>query len=195
MIEASHIEKLFSPFLERLTSADLREKVVACWVEGCRQGGWDSLDELESMPFTLVTDSRGVNFIEHTLAVTAGAIALYEAQKAHYRSMPFTVDMDILIAGGILHDVGKLLEVEKYQRLDGSHGYRASRSGRFARHPVSGAILAGKVGLSEDILHIIACHAKEGEGRPQRVETILVHQADFATFNPLVYMNKNELLS
>jgi putative nucleotidyltransferase with HDIG domain len=195
MINAQDIERLFGPFLDRLTRPGLREKIVECWVLGCEQGGWESVGELEDMPFTLVTDPRGVNFIEHTLAVTEGAIALVQAQRAHYRHLPFAVDMDYLIAGGLLHDVGKLLEVERYQKPDGSRGYRTSRSGRFARHPVSGAILAGRVGLDEDILHMIACHAKEGEGRPQRVETILIHQADFATFNPLVFLNKGDLLS
>jgi hypothetical protein len=43
-------------------------------------------------------------------------------------------------------------------------------------------------------LNTIACHAKEGDGRPQRLETVLIHQADFATFNPLVMMQKDLLI-
>jgi predicted hydrolase (HD superfamily) len=62
------------------------------------------------------------------------------------------------------------------------------------RHPISGAILAAEVDLPEEIVNVIACHAKEGEGRPQMVETIFVHQADFATFNPLVMMTKGTLI-
>jgi len=46
----------------------------------------------------------------------------------------------------------------------------------------------------DTILNTIACHAKEGEGRPQVIETILIHQADFATFNPLVMMNGGTLI-
>jgi hypothetical protein len=41
---------------------------------------------------------------------------------------------------------------------------------------------------------VIACHAKEGEGCPQVVETVLIHQADFATFDPLVMMERNTLI-
>jgi putative nucleotidyltransferase with HDIG domain len=195
MITHADIEALFRPFLARIGNADLRGKVVETWVRGCKAGGWESVADLEQMPFTLVTDARGVSFVEHTLAVTEGAIALYEAQRAHYRHLPFAVDMDYLVAGGLLHDVGKLLEVERFTRPEGDNGYRTSRSGRFARHPVSGAVLAGQVGLDDDVQHMIACHAKEGEGRPQRVETVLIHQADFATFNPLVLLNKGELLT
>ena len=101
------------------------------------------------------------------------------------------VNMDHLIAGGLLHDVGKLLEIEK----DGSGGYKKSRNGMCARHPISGAILAGKAGLPDEIINIIACHAKEGEGRPQVVETILIHQVDFACFNPLVMLAGGKLIT
>ena len=40
----------------------------------------------------------------------------------------------------------------------------------------------------------VACHAKEGDGRPQVPETVLIHQADFATFNPLVMSSKGLLI-
>jgi len=54
--------------------------------------------------------------------------------------------------------------------------------------------LAAEVNLPQEIVNIIACHAKEGDGRPQMLETVFVHQADFATFNPLVMMTKNTLI-
>jgi hypothetical protein len=49
--------------------------------------------------------------------------------------------------------------------------------------------------LPPSVVNVIACHAKEGEGRPQRIETILVHQADFATFDPLVALQKKTLIT
>ena len=50
-------------------------------------------------------------------------------------------------------------------------------------HPLVRA-LAAEVGLPEEVLNCIGCHAKEGEGAPKTLETILIHQADFATFDP-----------
>lgn len=191
MIGADDIRKLFGELLEMITDDDLRDKVVATWVDGCREGGWTSVDALLGMPFTLLTDTRGINFIEHTLAVTWGALGLLEAQEKSYDGdLPYPVSRDVLIAGGLLHDVGKLLEIEP----DGSGGYRKSYSGKIARHPISGTILAARNGLSGPVLNTIACHAKEGDGRPQRLETVLIHQADFATFNPLVMMQKDLLI-
>ena len=164
--------------------------MVEAWFLGCERGKWHNVSELKDMPFTLLTETRGVNFIEHTIAVTEGALALAEAQINTYNQLPYTINIDRLVAGGLLHDVGKLMEIEK----DGSGGYRKSHSGKCARHPISGAILAAEVGLDEEMVNTIACHAKEGDGRPQVIETVLIHQADFATFNPLVMLEKSQLI-
>lgn len=190
MITSKDIEKVFSAQLSKIQDQELRKKVVDVWVMGCKRAGWESIDELEKMPFTLLADTRGVNFIEHTIAVTEGALALAKAQTETYREVPYKIDFDRLIAGGLLHDVGKLLEIER----DGKGGYRKSHSGMCARHPISGAILAAQAGLDEEMINTIGCHAKEGEGRPQVVETVFIHQADFATFNPLVMLGKSLLI-
>jgi len=190
MIERHAIEELFTEHLGMIKDAKLRAQVVDVWHMGCQEGNWHSIEQLRQMPFTLLTDARGVNFIEHTLAVTAGAIALAEAMRKHYARLPHAIDSDRLIAGGLLHDVGKLVEIEP----DGKGGWRKSLSGKCARHPISGAMLAARAGVPQRVINVIACHAKEGEGRPQVIETILVHQADFATFNPLVMMNAGTLI-
>jgi putative nucleotidyltransferase with HDIG domain len=190
MITKDDIQKLFSAQLAKITDAKLRDQVVAVWVAACKQGGWETVDQLEAMPFTLLTETHGINFIEHTIAVTDGAEALGKAQQATYRRLPYRIDMDRLIAGGLLHDVGKLLEIES----DGAGGWRKSRNGMCARHPISGAILVGAAGLSDELVNTVACHAKEGDGRPQVIETVLIHQADFATFNPLVMLQKGHLI-
>lgn len=189
MIDAGHIRELFKDHIKQISNQELARSVVSVWVKACAQGNWQSVKELKEMPFTLLTDTKGINLIEHTLAVTEGAINLAKAQQKYYSKVPYPVNMDRLIAGGLLHDVGKLMESEKY---DG--GYRKSYSGKCARHPISGAILAAQEGLSEEIVNTIACHAKEGDGRPQVFETVLIHQADFATFNPLVMMAKDHLI-
>ena len=190
MIKREEIEAALKEMLDLIEDDALRAKVVDAWMLGIAQGGWESMDQLREMPFTLVADTRGVNFIEHTLAVTASAVGIAKSQLTHYAKMPYAVDMDRLVAGGLLHDVGKLKEIER--RDDGTHG--RSRSGQLERHPISGAVLAAEAGLPEEIVNIVACHAKEGEGRHQVVETVFIHQADFATFNPLVMMSDGKLI-
>ena len=190
MIADQDIRQLFAPILERIGDTDIRERTVKAWTLACQRGGWESVDDLKRVPFTLLTNTRGVNFIEHTIAVTEGAYGLARSQEAAYHEMPYKIDYDRLLAGGLLHDVGKLLEFEP----DGAGGYHKSRCGMCARHPISGTYVAHEVGLPDEILNTIACHAKEGDGRPQCVETVLIHQADFGTFNPLVMMEKGTLI-
>jgi putative nucleotidyltransferase with HDIG domain len=190
MIGEKDIEGLFAKELARIGDAALRRKVVRTFVLACQRGRWESVGDLKKMPFTLLTETHGVNFIEHTIAVTVGAAALGRAQTEAYAVTPYAIDFDRLYAGGLLHDVGKLLEIEP----DGKGGFRKSLAGKHARHPISGAIVATECGLPGEIVNIIVCHAKEGEGRPQVVEAVLIHQADFATFDPLVMKQKGLLI-
>ncbi len=198
MINEADLRGLFSSVLERIGNPDLRAKVVKTWLLACERGGWKSVDDLRQMPFTLLTNCHGINFIQHTLAVTEGAYGLAKAQEAAYLSgshplpkLPYQIDYDRLLVGGLLHDVGKLLEVER----DGKGGFRKSRSGTCLRHPISGTTLAHEAGIRDEaVLNTIACHAKEGEGAPKCLETVLIHQADFATFDPLVMKDKGGLI-
>ena len=190
MIEARDIELLFKKQLEGIQDRELRNNVVKTWVLACERGKWESIEALRKIPFTLLTETHGVNFIEHTIAVTESAVALGRAQVETYASLPYKIDFDRLYAGSLLHDVGKLMEYEP----DGSGGYRMTLFGKYTRHPVSGAILAKECEVPQDILNTIVCHAREGDGRPQVVEAVFIHQADFATFNPLMMKQKGLLI-
>ncbi len=190
MITNQDIEGLFHKQLSAIEDPTTRDRTVATWVEAARLGGWQSVEDLKVIPFTLLTKTHGISLVDHTIAVTEGAMALARAQTNAYARMPYEVNLDRLIAGGLLHDVGKLVETEKNEK----GGFRKSRKGMYARHPISGAILAAKCGLPDDIVNTIACHAKEGDGAPKVLETVLIHQADFATFDPLVMLEKGQLI-
>ncbi len=92
------------------------------------------------------------------------------------------VDMDVLLAGAILADVGKLLEYES----DGAGGSRESLRGRYLRHPFTGVALAMECGLPDAVSHIVATHAGEGNMVARTTEAWIVHHADFMTFEPFV---------
>jgi len=184
----NYFQTIFKDLLDKIQDKDIQEKVVLVLTEAAIQGKWD-IEDIEKIPFTLLTDTKGINLIEHTRAVTYGALGLADALTNNYKNMPFEINYDFLIAGGILHDVGKFIEIEKDKDR-----HIKGRRGRMLRHPISGAILAAKFSLPEEIQNIIANHAKEGEGRPQRIETVLIHQADFATFNPMKMLVSNNLI-
>lgn len=171
------IETAF-PQISRINEPDLRKRVVRCWDEAMRRGGWE-LDDLEKIPFSLLAPTVGVSLAAHTRAVTDSSLALGKVLDKAYRHI-FRINFDHLAAGGLLHDVGKPLE---YRRTES--GYGVSENGRLLRHPISGAALAAELGLPPAVQHIIAVHSKEGDGGYRSPEAWIVHHADFVNFEPL----------
>lgn len=185
------IEKTFKIWLEKIKDEKIKESVIKTYILAIKKSKFKDFDEVKKMPFTILTDSKGISFIEHTLTVTYGAYHLAMAQKEYYKNLPYKINFDHLIAGALLHDIGKLLEIEP----DEKGGYKKSRFGKILRHPMSGLLLASEAQVPDEVLNIIGCHAKEGEGAPKVVETIFIHQADFATFDPLVLLDKGNLIT
>jgi putative nucleotidyltransferase with HDIG domain len=137
------------------------------------------MKELESIPFTLLIPDCKINLVTHTRAVTQTALKVADVIQDFYKAK-VDVNIDLLIAGGILHDVGKVLE---YTREGGKTV--KSRTGRLVRHPFAGAALAYKHGLPQEVVHIIATHAGEGDGGYRSVEAVIIHYADFINFESL----------
>jgi putative nucleotidyltransferase with HDIG domain len=173
----AEIRKLF-PEIEQIRDRDLQDRVVTCWEEAMEKGGW-KIEDLKSIPFTLLIPDCSINIIVHTRAVTQTAIKVAGALKEFYKDR-VDIDSDLLIAGAILHDVGKILE---YARFEGKVG--KSRTGKLLRHPFSGAALAYKHGLPEEVIHMIATHAREGDGGYRTTEAVIIHYADFINFESL----------
>jgi putative nucleotidyltransferase with HDIG domain len=154
------------PEIHDIQNTSLRTAVVRVWLLAVQKGGWQTIDDI---PFTLLTSTERT-LIDHTRTVTRMAMAI-----ARERS---DLDMDTIIAGGLVHDVGKLLE---YQRkgstiVKSDHGQRI-------RHPVSGYALACEAGVPEAVAHIIAVHSTEGEKVQRSREAIVIHHCDFIDFD------------
>ena len=93
------------PEFNLIVDADLRERTIQTWELGMREGGW-TLAALARMPFSLLINPCPVNFIEHTRAVAQMAIKSAEVIIELYGER-VPVNMDVLISGGILRDVGE----------------------------------------------------------------------------------------
>ncbi len=166
------------PQIESIADADLKKKTVRCLDLALKRGGWIA-DDLEKIPFTLLIKECPVSLAQHTRAVTdlsLKAYAIFSQEYANY----YTLNRDLLLAGALLHDVGKILE---YKRENGE--YSKSASGKILRHPFSGANLAAECGLPDEVVHIIAVHAHEGDAGYRTPEARIVNHADFMNFEPL----------
>ncbi len=165
------------PEINLIKDEGLRAKVVKVWEEALTRGGW-KVDDMDKIPFTLLIKECNISFCEHTRGVTKTAIAMANAISETYGER-ITINMDYLTAGAILHDVGKLLEYKK-----GVNGYGKSRSGELLRHPFSGVMICGKFDMPEEVVHMIATHAKEGDLGKRITEGYIINHADFANFEP-----------
>jgi 3'-5' exoribonuclease len=116
--------------------------------------------------------------LEHTLSVT-GVCALL---AAHYGDV---VDRDLLVAGALLHDIGKVREIAS------EPGFPYTDEGKLLGHIVIGLEMVGIAGrdvrgLSDHrlrlLLHLIASHQGRFEWQsprePRTIEAILLHHAD-----------------
>jgi putative nucleotidyltransferase with HDIG domain len=171
------IQRLW-PEIEWIQNPELREQVAETWVRALEQSPL-SADDLNRIPFTLLVPNCPITFMEHKRCVVHIARDSAEAmQKFMGRALP--IDIDTVIAGAILADVGKLLEYELGP--DGSS--RQSERGEALRHPFTGVALALECGVPDAVCHIIAAHAAEGDLVKRTTEAFIVHHADFMAFLP-----------
>ena len=173
-------KKLLSlmPELQLIRGDDLQKKTIDVWEKAVIAGNWEIIDLLE-MPFTLLIQQTPVNIITHTRAVTRTSLKIAEVLVEEYKDR-VRIDIDHLLSGALLHDVGKLFEYKKENGV-----FVKSEAGQLLRHPISGAAFAYNFGLPQEVIHIIACHSKEGDGARNTIEAVIVNHADFVNFDTL----------
>jgi putative nucleotidyltransferase with HDIG domain len=175
--------KTLWPELEWIENADLRAKTADTWKMALEKSPL-SADDLNKIPFTLLIENCPVTFMEHKRAVVH--IAYESAKKMiHFFGDNLPINLDTVISGAILADVGKLLE---YDKIGGKAG--VSDFGKHVRHPFSGAGLAMACNVPKEVIHIIAAHAGEGDLVKRTTEAYIVHHADFMAYLPFKNIRK-----
>lgn len=169
--------KCLWPELDWIQSVTLREKVARTWMLAFELSQLTPAD-LERIPFTLLLPECTTTFMEHKRCVVHIARCSAEAMK-RYLGTSLKIDLDTVVAGAILADVGKLLE---YEMVNGKT--LQSNRGALLRHPFTGVALAMQCGVPDAVCHIIAAHAGEGDLVKRTTEAFIVHHADFMAFLP-----------
>ena len=165
------------PELEWIGDETLREQVTETWVRALERSPL-APEDLEAIPFTLLVPDCPATFMEHKRCVVHIARRGAEAMD-EFMGTSLDIDLDTVIAGAILADVGKVLEYEKA----GSE-VRQSDRGKALRHPFTGVAVALECGVPDAVCHIIAAHAGEGDMVTRSTEAIIVHHADFMAYLP-----------
>jgi 3'-5' exoribonuclease len=124
-------------------------------------------------------------FLEHTLNVTRTCVHLAEKYTDLYPDMLPPLDKDLIIAGAMLHDIGKLRELRT-----SAAGTEYSAAGELIGHILQGRdiireMAAGREIDAEKLLrleHVIVAHQRLPEWGspkpPMTPEAMIVHYAD-----------------
>ena len=166
------------PELDWIQDSGLREKVTQTWIKALERSPLKA-DDLNKIPFTLLVPNCPITFMEHKRCVVHIARQSAEAMQ-EFMGRALAIDIDTVIAGAILADVGKLLEYE----IGPDGKSRQSERGEALRHPFTGVALALECGVPDDVCHIVAAHAAEGDLVKRTTEAFIVHHADFMAFLP-----------
>ncbi len=165
------------PELERISDTDLRDKVVEAWALALSETEFRTIEDIppEGNPGDWIMQ-RGTQ-ADHLRVVARMAVALADQIEAVFGSI--AVNRDILMAAGLVHDVGKPFEMsprnqERWRNNPAAVGYPS------LRHPAYGAHIALSVGLPEAVVHCAGCHSLPAEGQfvTAGLENMLVQYSD-----------------
>jgi len=163
------------PELSGVQDEELRRRSIEAWAYALAQTSFSRISDIpgEATPGVFAL-TRGTQ-VAHLRSVARIAIAIADDFAAQFPEA--NIERDIVLAGALLHDVGKAWE------FDPDNRNRWSRDGSQAgspslRHPIYGAHVCLAVGLPEEIAHIAAAHAAEGDLLYRSLECVIVHRAD-----------------
>ena len=165
------------PEINWIKDEELKTKTRDAWVYAIENSPLEPKD-LEEIPFSLLIKDCNVSFMNHKRTCVQLAVDIAKKMVENFAD-EINVNMDILISGAILIDVGKMLE---YEMVEGK--LSTSDYGKVVRHPFSGVAIAARFDLPPEVQHIIGTHSKEGDLGKRTVESIIVHHADFVSFEP-----------
>jgi len=155
------------PEVDRIEDDELRAGVVEAWERAMADNDVSDLTELPWFPpgqreLGIPMDEE--NLVPHVRDVTRGAIALAES-LAETRGTD--VDRDLVVAGGLVHDVSKLYEC---------HGAEDTEIGDLLGHPYYGVHAVAD--LPVELAHIVLSHSPRTNVEPAFVEAEIVKRAD-----------------
>ncbi len=170
--------ELLSIARERISEVALRELVVDV-IETHRE----SLLTLPAATHNHHAFSGG--WLEHVLSVTRSCVQLADKYDEYYPQMKPPLDKSLVTAGAILHDIGKLREIEEQPQ-----GAQYTAAGNLIGHILQGRDIVREAAAGRDVdpelllrlEHIIVSHQRLPEWGspkpPMTPEALIVHYAD-----------------
>jgi putative nucleotidyltransferase with HDIG domain len=161
----------------------LQAKVVEAWAYAIANSSFASICEIPPAGNPDINEAKRGDQTDHLRGVTRLALGIAKEMGNAYPELE--IDLDVIIAGSLVHDVGKAWEFDPVNRDRWKQSQK--RFGRpSVRHPAYGAHICLTVGLPEEVAHIAMAHSGEGELLLRSLECMIVHQADYTFWNTLL---------
>jgi hypothetical protein len=165
------LRELF-PEIDLITDQELADAVTTIWVELWEMS---EFERLEHVPATSDVQYPQIKHCQGTLRVALAAASVWE--EIHGAKF----DRDVLIAGALLMDVSKMVEL----RPAAAGGVEYTDIGKALPHASYAAHLALHLGVPLPVVHIIQTHSRNSGKPPNTPECRLldwIDQADVAVF-------------
>ena len=172
------------PELSLIQSEDLRRKVALAWALALSETEFNRIEDMRSSGNWNSPPQKTGTQADHLRATCTVALGIADGMDKIYGAVGIV--RDILVAGALVHDVGKAYEVSprniaRWNENPASTGLPA------VRHPVYGVHVALMAGLPESVVHIVGGHSMNNEGSliTPSMEALVVQYADMVMWKIL----------
>jgi hypothetical protein len=170
-------EKILSELPEAALIGDaaLRTRVLDAWAAALEFHNLESIGSLRPSGNFDTAPLRSGTQADHLRSVCRLSLKTADEMTALFPA--FGVDRDILVAGALCHDIGKVWEFHPDNLARWRKSARATGLPS-VRHPGYGVFLCLSAGLPEAIAHIAGGHSAEGDLITRSLENTIIHWAD-----------------
>lgn len=167
-----------------LSDQSLKETCADIWLEVLEGSKWQIRDSLRRCPIAVgaVSPDCPEENLSHTGLVARLCANVYDTMRDYFDKIG-PCNRDYLLAGALIHDVGKFLEYDLQE--DGT--IALSDTARMFRHPCSGAYLAKNHRLPDEVVYIVLSHSyalsPEGRGAMNTPGSLIMKVLDDMVFN------------
>jgi putative nucleotidyltransferase with HDIG domain len=148
------------PEIEWIADPSLREAVTDAWAAALASSCFSRISDMKPSGNYDTRPLRHGTQADHFRSVTRMALKIAEEMAALFPA--FHYNRDVLIAGCLCHDIGKVWEFDPSNVKRWNANPRAT--GRPSiRHPGYGLYICLALGLPEAVAHCAAAHSGEGE--------------------------------
>lgn len=156
--------------------AGLRDKVTDAWVAALRSSSFARLGDMRASGNYDTPQLRRGTQADHIRSVTRMAVKIAEEMAELFPGFP--CDRDILIAGCLCHDIGKVWEFDPENVKRWKENPRLTGMPSI-RHPGYGVHICLTMGLPEAVAHMAGGHSGEGELVTRSLENVILNRADY----------------